>query len=214
MAPIRVGFIGLSSTKLETALGPGIWGALAHLPYLLSSPDYEIVALANSSEEAAHKAIRAYNLPATTKAYGSPEEIAKDPSVDLIVVSVAVMKHYQLVKPALLAKKSVFVEWPIGANLAEAKELTALAEENGVRTVVGVQARADPLLKKVKEILGSGQIGDLTNSSVLGSFSMLPMDGWYEGAEYSLDMKNGGNVFTITFGHCKNRRWIYRGTVC
>jgi predicted dehydrogenase len=202
MAPIRVGFIGLSSNKID-GLAPGYWGNLAHLPHLLSSPDYEIVALANSSKEAAQKAVKAYNLPATTKAYGSPEEIADDPDVDLIVISVAVMKHYQLAKPALLAKKKVFVEWPLGASLAESEELAALAKENGVRTIVGLQARADPLVDKLKEILESGKIGDLTSSSVLGPMSGLPTDVWFEGAEYYLDLKNGGNHFTIFFGHCK-----------
>ena len=167
MAPIRVGFIGLSSNKSDS-IAPGSWANLAHLPHLLSSPDYEIVALANSSKEAAQKAIKAYNLPATTKAYGSPEEIANDPDVDLIVISVVVMKHYQLAKPALLAKKNVFVEWPLGTNLAESEELAALAKENGVRTIVGLQARADSLVEKLKEILESGQIGEIKSSSVLG----------------------------------------------
>lgn len=202
MAPIRVGLIGLSSTKSES-VAPGSWAYLAHLPYLLSSPDYEIVALANSSQEAAQKAIKAYNLPATTKAYGSPEAIANDPDVDLIVISVVVMKHYQLAKPALLAKKNVFVEWPLGASLAESEELAALAKENGVRTIVGLQARADPLVEKLKEILESGQIGPVKSSSVLGPMSGLPTDTWFDGAEYYLDMKNGGNHFMIFFGHCK-----------
>lgn len=202
MAPIRVGFIGLSSARSDT-LAPGQWASLAHLPYLLSSPEYELVALANSSREAAQKAIKAYNLPATIKAYGSPEEIANDPDVDLIVICVAVMKHYQLAKPALLAKKNVYVEWPLGASLAESEELVALAKENGVRTIVGLQARADPLVDKLKETLISGQIGDIMSTSILGPMSGLPTDVWFDGAEYYLDMKNGANHFTIFFGHCK-----------
>lgn len=213
MAPVRVGFIGLSSAKSES-IAPGSWAYLAHLPYLLSSPDYEIVALVNSSQEAAQKAIKAYNLPSTTKAYGSPEEIANDPDVDLIVISVVVMKHYQLAKPALLAKKNVFVEWPLGASLAESKELAALAKENGVRTIVGLQARADPLVEKLKEILESGQIGPITSSSVLGPMSGLPTDTWFDGAEYYLDMKNGGNHFMIFFGHCKFYSHDSCGVIC
>jgi predicted dehydrogenase len=202
MAPIRVGLIGLSSTKSDS-MAPGSWAYLAHLPHLLSSPDYEIVALANSSQEAAQKAIKAYNLRATTKAYGCPEDIANDPDIDLIVISVVVMKHYKLAKPALLAKKNVFVEWPLGASLAESEELAALAKRNGVRTIVGLQARADPLVHKLKEILESGQIGDILSTSILGPMSGLPTDVWFDGAEYYLDMKNGGNHFMIFFGHCK-----------
>ncbi|GAD97179.1 oxidoreductase, putative [Paecilomyces variotii No. 5] len=200
MAPIRVGLVGLSSTATNPQ-APGAWALLAHLPWLLSSPDYKLVALANSSVESAKKAIVAHKLSSDVKAYGSPEELANDPSIDLVVISVNVGKHYELAKPALLAKKDVFVEWPLGASAAEAAELTDLAKANGSRTVVGLQARSDPLILKVKEIIKAGQIGEVTSSTALGSFSPLPVDAWIEGAEYYLDIKSGGNAFTIFFGH-------------
>ncbi len=62
MAPIRVGFIGLSKVG---------WGPAAHLPYLLANPDkYSIVAICNTNVESSRRAIELYGLPEGTKAYG------------------------------------------------------------------------------------------------------------------------------------------------
>lgn len=57
--------------------------------------------------------------------------------------------HKQLAMPALHAKKNVFVEWPLGANLAEAEEMAALAKKQGVKTYVCLQARLQPVFVKV-----------------------------------------------------------------
>lgn len=133
MAPVRIGFIGLSASQS--------WASIAHIHYLRASPDYKIVALANSSLQSAQNAIKAHSLPVSTKAYGSADELAKDPDVDLVVCSVNVSKHYALIKPALEHGKMAFVEWPLGRTLQEAEELTSLAKERGVRTVVGLQGR-------------------------------------------------------------------------
>ncbi len=64
MAPIRVGFLGLSTKG---------WAPGAHLPYLKSSDKYQIVAICNSSVGIAKAAIAKYELPQGTKAYGNPE---------------------------------------------------------------------------------------------------------------------------------------------
>lgn len=94
------------------------------------------------------------------------------------------------------------MEWPLGASTAVAEELTKLAEEKGVKTIVGLQARASPLVVKIKELVDSGKIGKVLSSTVIGSFSGLPTSFWMQGGEYYLDIKSGGNNFTIFFGHC------------
>jgi predicted dehydrogenase len=195
----HVGLIGLGQGTGGLVTG-GLWAVKAHLPYLLASPKYEVVAVANSSVASAQSAI---DLGPKVTAYGSPEDLAKDPNVDLVVVSVKVFKHYALTKPALLAGKDVFVEWPLGANTKEAEDLTKLATSKGVKTIVGLQARASPLVVKVKEIVGSGQIGKILSSTVVGSISGLPYDSCPAGLKYYLDKDSGGNPFTIVFGHCK-----------
>ncbi len=64
MASGRIGFIGLSTRG---------WARNAHFPDLDYSDDFQIVAVCNSTVESAQNAIREYNLPAETRAYGDAE---------------------------------------------------------------------------------------------------------------------------------------------
>ncbi|KAI9740246.1 MAG: transcription regulator gal80 [Cirrosporium novae-zelandiae] len=197
MAPIRIGFIGLSAS--------GGWAVPTHWAYLSQSSKYQIVALCNSSVEAAKKAIEHYKLPATTKAYASPSDLAQDPNVDLVVCCVRVDRHYDSIKPALLAGKPVFTEWPLTISLSQAEELASLAKEKGVKTAIGFQGRQDLLVRKIKEIIASGKIGRVLSSTMTGQIT------YYGGTEteqtaYLADIKYGGLLVTVMTGHCID--WI------
>jgi hypothetical protein len=91
--------------------------------------------------------------------------------VDIVAVSVNVPQHYDLIRPALEAGKDVFSEWPLARNLAEADELVQLAKEKGVRTSVGLQARQNPSILKAKEIVASGKLGKILNTTLYGHVS-------------------------------------------
>lgn len=198
MAPIRLGLIGLTAT-------PGAWANVAHIPYLSQSSKYKIVALANSSVASAEGAIKAHNLSSDVKAYGSPADIAADPDVDMVVVSVSVQKHYELIKPALEAGKMAFVEWPLGSSTAEAEALTGLAKKKNLKTVVGLQGRQSNITRTLKELVGRGKLGKVLSSTVVaesaGFATEVPIK-----YKYFTDKRAGGNNFTIVFGHCEHRR--------
>jgi predicted dehydrogenase len=100
-------------------------------------------------------------------------ELAKDPEIDLVVCSVRVDRHLATISPSLKAGKDVYVEWPLGKSLAEAKELLKLKNEGGVKkAVVGLQARQAPLIKKVKELIQQGRIGEVYSSTWVGQGSV------------------------------------------
>jgi len=196
MAPIRVGLIGLTAT-------PGAWANSAHLPYLSQSSKYKIVALANSSVASAEAAIKEHKLPPNVKAYGSPTDIAADADVDMVVVSVNVAKHYELIKPALEAGKMAYVEWPLGIDTAQAEALTDLAKKKNVKTVVGLQSRHSNITRTLKGLVEDGKLGKVLSSTVVaetGAFDTeVPMK-----YKYFTDSRVGGNNFTILFGHCEH----------
>jgi len=198
MAPIRVALLGLSNSAATS------WAKGAHLPYLLSPrgrAKYEIVALVNSSIESAQKAIEDFNLPPGTKAYGDPQSVAADPDVDLVVCSVRVDKHHQLVRPSIEAGKAVYSEWPLAQDLDHARDLADLAREKGVRTLIGTQGRVAPVVLKIRELLEQGRIGKVLSSEVRAAGgtndrSILPTF-----ISYFADRSIGGNVVTIGFAH-------------
>lgn len=192
MAPIRVGFIGLSAKPS--------WAMAAHLPYLRASPHYTITALCNSSVDAAREAITAHSLAESTKAYGSPEDLAADADVDLVVCATRVDLHYATLVPALASGKDCFVEWPLGSNLEQATELRDLAKKNGCRVMVGLQTQKHPVVNQIKHFIGQGRLGEITSCSVHASADIggpvLP-----ESQAYLVDASTGGNMFSIIGMH-------------
>ena len=85
MSPIGVGIIGLSADQ-------SAWATSAHSSPLKSAPlneNFKLVAVGTSSPETAKKSAEAHGVSAD-KAYSSPETIAEDKDVDLVVVSVKV----------------------------------------------------------------------------------------------------------------------------
>ena len=66
------------------------------------------------------------------KAYGSYEELAKDPDVELIYIAVPHSHHYMYMKMCLEHGKPVLCEKAFTANAAQAKEILELSKEKGV----------------------------------------------------------------------------------
>lgn len=74
----------------------------------------------------------------------------------------------------LCLHQSMLIPKSATANgLAEAEELADLAKKQGVKTLVGLQARQSPVILKAKEIIDSGALGRITNTSLVCSTSML-----------------------------------------
>ncbi|KAF2268492.1 oxidoreductase [Lojkania enalia] len=192
MAPIRVGFIGLASGQA--------WSVWAHLPYFKRSPKYEIVGLCNTSIERAKAAIKNHGLPESTKTYATPEELASDPDVDLVVCSVRVDKHYDAMLPSIKAGKDIFCEWPLAKDAKQAEKMVALAKEKNIRTLVGLQAHQSSANKKIKELIDSGKIGRVLSSTFHGTPTFFA-ETVTEGGAHSHDITNGGNMLTIYTMH-------------
>lgn len=198
MPRIRIGFIGLSSK-------PDSWATLAHLPYLRRSPHYEIVALCNSTPEKAQQSIVAHNLPATTKAYASPAELAADPSIDLIVICTRVDSHHSVALPILLAnsdsssssKKAIFIEWPLAASTPEARQLLSLAQSKNIHTLIGLQARVSPTLRTIQTTIASGRLGTIHSVNVHATSGVWQHDLASARYEHFLKRAVGGNLLTI-----------------
>ncbi|KAB8297392.1 hypothetical protein EYC80_002735 [Monilinia laxa] len=159
------------------------------------------VAISWPHSRASRKCAQSPGDNAEVKAYGSAEEIAKDPEIDLVVISVIAPKHYDLTKPLLLAKKDVFVEWPLAANTAEYEELADLAKLQNVKGIVGTQACANRLVVKTKEFINSGRIGTVLSSTVSGYFMSLMRLKVPDSIKYHVDKDSGGNNLTIFYGH-------------
>jgi predicted dehydrogenase len=172
------------------------WAATAHIPALRALPNYEIRALSARSAESARAVGQAFGVSAV---FSDHQQLVIQPDIDLVAVTVKVPHHRELVSAALAAGKAVYCEWPLGRDLEDARAMAALATEQGVRTVVGLQARQAPAIEFVQELLRDGYVGEVLSTTVIGV--SIAGDVLVQPNAYMLDKTNGANLLTVPFGH-------------
>src|SRR5580693_9231091 len=185
---IRLGLIGASVT--------GTWSARSHLPALQASSDVELTAVCTTRADSAEAARRTWGA---RLAFDDWRKMVASPEIEAVAVVVRVPSHYAPTKAALEAGKHVYCEWPLGRTAAEAVELAALAEANGLVTAVGLQARVNPALMHMKELVAAGFVGEVMAVHVSlmreGVLSRPSHRTWQRDAEL------GANTLTIANGH-------------
>jgi len=194
----------MTTNMPEPTLGVGIigvspvrgWAATAHIPALRALPNYQIRALSARNAESARAAGEVFGVSAV---FADHQQLVTQPDVDVVAVTVKVPHHRAFVSAALAAGKAVYCEWPLGRDLDDAQAMAALAAEQGVRTVVGLQARQAPAIGFVQQLLSDGYLGEVLSTTMVGL--SVPGDVVVGPNAYMLDKINGANVLTIAVGH-------------
>lgn len=88
-------------------------------------------------------------------------DIFGDPDIDAVVIATTVSSHYPLAMEAMKAGKHVFVEKPFAENAANAQEMVDYAEARKLVTMVGHTFLYSPPVLKIKQILDTGELGDI-----------------------------------------------------
>jgi predicted dehydrogenase len=138
-------------------VGFGYWG-----PNLLRNyvelPDAWISWVCDANEAALERCHRRYPYMPVTADY---DEVLADPKVDAVLIATPISTHHALAKAALKRRKHVFVEKPLAASTNEAAELVELADARGLTLMVGHTFVFSPPVRKVKELLDAGELGDV-----------------------------------------------------
>ncbi|MCU1461808.1 MAG: hypothetical protein JWO37_1883 [Acidimicrobiales bacterium] len=185
---LGVGIIGVSPTRG--------WAAAAHIPALRALPNYDIRALSARRAEAARAAGEVFGV---SMVFSDHEQLVTQPDIDVVAVTVKVPHHRELVSAALAAGKAVYCEWPLGRDVDDARAMAALAAEQRVHSVVGLQGRQAPAIEFVQELLRDGYVGEVLSTTMVGL--SIPGDAVVEANTYMLDEKSGANLLTIAVGH-------------
>ena len=115
--------------------------------------------------------IRRRNLDAAKESaeyFGAPywcdriEELLAS-EIDAVYIATPPGLHYEQAMACLNAGKAVYLEKPFARNYTEAKQLTGAFEEAGVPLYIGHYRRALPRFLKIREMLKSNIIGDVTD---------------------------------------------------
>ncbi len=81
--------------------------------------------------------------------------------LDAVAIVTSVKHHFTMAKASLMAGKHTFIEKPMAASSAECEELIAIAKEKGLVLMVGHTFLYSPAVRKIKEIVDWGDIGEI-----------------------------------------------------
>jgi predicted dehydrogenase len=119
-----------------------------------------VVAVGSRSRERAQDFADEFSVP---RAYGSYEELVADTEVDAVYVASPHSEHRDHALLALEAGKPVLVEKAFTRSAAEAREVLAAAERQGLLVVEAMWSRFLPHYDVVRHVVETGLIGELVS---------------------------------------------------
>ncbi len=132
----------------------------------------------------------ALQLAPQATAFNDAREMLDSGLLDLVVISTPPNSHYQWAKESLLRGIHVVLEKPMALTTDQCDELILLASEKDLMLVVYQNRRFDEDFVTMREIIRSGEIGDVYHyDSFVGGYSR-PCDYWHSDADVS-----GGAIF-------------------
>lgn len=120
-------------------------------------PEAELVAVASRDVETAKQFAAEFNI---SKAYGSYEELADDPKIDVVYIGTPHTFHLENSVMCMRNGKAVLCEKAFAMNAAEAKEMVRVASEENVFLMEAMITRQVPLIHKVLAWINAGRIGE------------------------------------------------------
>jgi predicted dehydrogenase len=138
-------------------IGYGYWG-----PNIVrnfhSHEGSEVVLVADKNPATEQRLRKAHPGVAFTT---NPDDVLKNPKIDLVAVVTPVWTHFELAKAALENGKHVFVEKPFTNSVKQAEELIELADRKKLQIMVDHTFLFTGAMKKIRQLVDAGELGDL-----------------------------------------------------
>jgi predicted dehydrogenase len=138
-------------------VGAGYWG-----PNLVrnfaSSPEYRLTWLCDIDKSRAEQVIGPYS---TVQATDDLDVVLADEKVDAVAIATPAGTHLDIALAAMRAGKHVLIEKPLAATYADGVRLVEEAERAGLVLMCDHTFCYTPAVRKIRELVHSGEIGDL-----------------------------------------------------
>lgn len=130
----------------------------AMIPGIRHSQTGVVAAIASRELSKARETAEELDIP---KVYGSYEELLLDPEIDAVYIPLPNHLHMEWTIRAAKAGKHVLCEKPIALNAEEAQRMADECAKAGVVLAEAFMYRHHPRYDRIKEIIRSGEIGDI-----------------------------------------------------
>lgn len=138
-------------------IGAGNWGK-NHIRTLLSIKDCTLKYICDIDKEKLGIIKRNFPFVKTTV---EPKQLLENNEINGVIVASSSETHFSLAKLALEYDKDVLIEKPLTLDSTSAGELIKLADEKQKILMVGHLLIYHPGIKKIKELIKSGELGDI-----------------------------------------------------
>jgi predicted dehydrogenase len=136
-------------------------------------PDHRLVAVGSRQQESAARFAARFGSP---RAHGSYTALCADSEVDVVYVASPHPFHASDAILALRAGKHVLCEKPFTVNAAEAEEVVAAARDHGRFCMEAMWTRFLPHLRRIRQLLDAGTIGEIRSVTADHGQRFLPPD--------------------------------------
>lgn len=121
------------------------------------------------------------------KAYGSYEELAADPELEIVYVASPHSSHHEHTLLCLRNGKNVLCEKAFAINTAEVEEMVSCARSEKLFLMEALWPPFQPFYRKAFEVLKSGMLGDIIHLNAW--FSFIPP---FDPADRKFNLSLGG----------------------
>jgi phthalate 4,5-cis-dihydrodiol dehydrogenase len=142
---LRLGMAGLGVASTQ------ILPPIAKLPFI------KITAAADMRADAVAKFREQYQA----EGYSSVDELCASPNIDAVYIATPNSLHAEHAITAARHEKHIIVEKPMAMTLAECDAMNEAADKHGVKLLCGHTHSFDPPIRKMREIVKSGELGKL-----------------------------------------------------
>ena len=186
MDHVRWGIVGCGDVT-EVKSGPGFQKA----------DGSSLVAVMRRDRARAADYARRHGVPVV---HSAAESLIEDDSVDAVYIATPPSSHEELARLAAAARKPCLVEKPMACNHQECMRMVDAFRAAGVPLWVAYYRRALPRFLKVRELLDSGAIGQLTSVHVQVTDKLTTAA---EAQQWRLNpAQSGGGLFLDLGSHC------------
>jgi predicted dehydrogenase len=188
MSKLRVGIIGMGGFGTTEA------------EVVQTLPNAEFVAGVRRTPEAARKISERFGVPI----YLDWMEMLEKHEFDMVAITATNETHYPMTLELIKRGIAVHCQKPMGITLKEAREMRDAANASGVFLQIGFECRYSLLYSRVKEIIDSGEIGDVVQIY----FNYAPGPWTLEGSAWKVKRSSGG-LFANKLNHYVDLlRWL------
>lgn len=180
MKNIRVGIIGMGGFGTTEA------------EVVRELPNATLVAGVRRTPDAAKRLSERFGIPV----YADWIDMLNNHELDLVAITSTNETHRYMTEELIRRKIAVHCQKPMGITLEDARVMRDCANASGVYMQIGFELRNSLLFSRVKEIIDSGELGDVAQIY----FNYSPGPWTLEGAAWKVKASSGG-LFANKLNH-------------